>query len=249
MQIKPKHSNTILLPRGFSTQDSLVEYSSKTRVTPQDHDSIIELKSFNKDYKQAYLQDTDFQYESQNTNSLNSLKNKINRWLSKLFIPDNIDSKTTEAFLILLRIIGVIFIGLIVFYIYKAVRQKDIYWLFKKQSKNFTLNLKNIEDNIDIVDFSQLISQSIDKQNYGLAIRLYYLWTLKHLSEKGHITWDKKKTNKDYIQQITLPWLQKDFSKASYLYNNIWYGQHSIDLQQFKQAKALFETILKSDQL
>ena len=95
-------------------------------------------------------------------------------------------------------------------------------------------------------DINQLILVAIKNQNYRLAIRYYYIQTLKFLTEKNIISWESEKTNLDYIKEIDDGILNSDFKNVTKIYNYIWYGEFSIDELKFEKLKNTFETLNKS---
>ena len=60
-----------------------------------------------------------------------------------------------------------------------------------------------------------LISEAESNNNYRLAIRYYYLWLLKGLSEKEIIDYDPEKTNSDYQYEIKTPEISEQFAYTS----------------------------------
>ena len=91
-----------------------------------------------------------------------------------------------------------------------------------------------------------LFHSLVKENNYRLAIRYYYLWLLKTLSQEDLIAYDVEKTNSDYYREIKNKHTKKEFSYASYLYNHIWYGEFDIDETQFEKAKKAFTQLLRT---
>jgi hypothetical protein len=59
------------------------------------------------------------------------------------------------------------------------------------------LKIEDIEKNLHLIDFEKLIQETLKKGESRLAIRYYYLWLLKKMTEKNVIVWDLEKTNSD----------------------------------------------------
>ena len=116
-----------------------------------------------------------------------------------------------------------------------------------KSGKNTPINAnKDItEDNIDSTDLSKLIKNAEQNNNYRLAIRYYYLLTLKTLNLKKYIKFENEKTNAQYLNEISKKPFKNDFAYLQYLYNYIWYGKFSINTNQYNKAKNYFVTLLK----
>jgi hypothetical protein len=66
------------------------------------------------------------------------------------------------------------------------------------------------------------------------------------MSEKQIIEWDVEKTNSDYLYEIKNERQKEDFAYLSYLYNNIWYGEFTLDEATFEKAKNAFEKSIKT---
>ena len=132
------------------------------------------------------------------------------------------------------------------FFIVKAIINKEGKWVFGKSSDKSIIPVTDIENNIYEADFKSLIASAEGENNYRLAIRYYYLWLLKNLSQSEIIEYDVEKTNSDYYYEINSDELKKEFSYTSYLYNYIWYGEFDIDQNQFLKAKTAFNKFLDS---
>ncbi|GAB1857204.1 hypothetical protein MHTCC0001_20400 [Flavobacteriaceae bacterium MHTCC 0001] len=99
-------------------------------------------------------------------------------------------------------------------------------------------------ENIEHADIHTLIKKAENNGDYRLAIRYYYLLTLKTLSLKNHIKFEDDKTNAEYLNEISDKPFNNGFSYVSYLYNYIWYGKFNVEALQYTQAKENFTTLL-----
>ena len=91
-----------------------------------------------------------------------------------------------------------------------------------------------------------MIKEFINQKNYRLAIRYYYLLSLKYLTESDRITWQPQKTNEDYIKEIEKDHLKKDFKNITRIYDYVWYGEFKVDVLKFESLKLLFEDLNKT---
>lgn len=86
---------------------------------------------------------------------------------------------------------------------------------------------------IDILDEEVLeksylenwLEKSLLANNCKLAIRIYFLITLRRLEELHLIKWEKRKTNWNYIQELSSTAYQEHFKQLVKCYDNIWYGE------------------------
>ncbi len=147
---------------------------------------------------------------------------------------------------LLLKIIGILLIIFVIYKIVMAYMNKDGNWIFGRKSDKLNINTIVIEDNIHHENFETLIKEATQKKAYRLAIRYYYLFALKRLSEKNMIAWDHEKTNYDYYQEIENTTLKNQFQYISYIYNYCWYGEFDIDINEFETGEKSFQKLIKS---
>jgi hypothetical protein len=135
--------------------------------------------------------------------------------------------------------------GIIIFIILKIVLGFDYqFWKTNNVSKRKKENLIYEDEDIHDVDLATLLQQAIDNQNFRLAIRYYYLTSLKSLSTKKMIAYHKDKTNSEYLFEIENTALRSQFSYISYVYSYVWYGEFPIDAQNFKAAQQKYQSFL-----
>lgn len=174
---------------------------------------------------------------------------RFKQWLSDFFkdlFNFNSDAQASDFTDVALKIFYVVIFLLVVFFIVKAIINKEGHWVFGKSSDKSIIPVTDIENNIYEADFKSLIASAENDNNYRLAVRYYYLWLLKTLSEAEIIDYDVEKTNSDYYLEIDNNSTKEEFSYTSYLYNYIWYGEFDIDDHQFQKAKDAFTHFLKS---
>ncbi len=207
--------------------------------------SNIKSRYFN-DLKETY-NDDDFIYERTVENS--GWWTRFKQWLSdkfrSLFNIKNAGqaSRMTD---LAIKIGGVILFVLVIYFIFRAIVNKEGAWVFGKSSDKSIIPVTDIEANIHATNFKNLIAEAEENSNYRLAVRYYYLWLLKKLSTAEIIHYDVEKTNNDYRNEIETPKVKKEFAYTSYLYNYIWYGEFDVNDEQFSKAKRAFEVFLKS---
>ncbi|MCC9043226.1 DUF4129 domain-containing protein [Myroides sp. M-43] len=213
----------------------------------EDNNANITLSKFKTDYKKKYKSNDEFDYsEKTKTDSLwKRFKTWLKKKLDELFKPVHIESDTSRNINNIYRIASILVIALLVYYIIRALIQKDMYWLFKKKARTIDIPVDDIELNLETVNFPILLNKTIDEKQYRLSIRYYYLWLLQRLQEQQQIVWNIEKTNSDYLNEIKDEKLKEEFQYLSYIYNNIWYGEFEITETEFKKAQDSFKTLLK----
>lgn len=227
-------SNSNELTKSLIISDTLNVDASN--ISPRQFDNI----------KEKYSGE-DFIYERTVENS--GWWTRFKKWLSdkfrNLFNIKNAGqaSKITDM---ALKIGGVLLFALVIYFIFRAIVNKEGAWVFGKSSDKSIIPVTDIEANIHATDFKKLIAEAEDNSNYRLAVRYYYLWLLKKLSAAEIIHYDVEKTNNDYRNEIESSTTKKEFEYTSYLYNYIWYGEFDVNDEQFNKAKRAFDSILKS---
>jgi len=96
------------------------------------------------------------------------------------------------------------------------------------------------EEIIKTKDIKKLIQKALEKKDYRLAVRYYYLFILKKLREAHIIEYEFDKTNNDYISEINEESINHGFVKATNLYDYIWYGNFSVSEAEYSKASQTF---------
>ena len=229
-------------------QDSAYVYpTSDTIAEPPPIAELEPVKrTFDQDFKSRYT-DADFDYIPQAPEK--TLWQNFTEWLAALLrdLFKNADpEKSMTAAIWIIRVLAFAIIITVIYFITKAILKKEGRWIFGKDGNRKIIHADGIEKNLQAVNFEKLISDTLASGDLRLAIRYYYLWLLKRLSEKGHIQWDAEKTNSDYLHEITNPAIKDEFSYLSYLYNYIWYGEFAVDEDTFEKSKKAFERTIQS---
>lgn len=201
-------------------------------------------KSFSENPASKYTE-KEFDYETMEGASQNLIARIINWFFNLLhklfgidFNPNTIH--TIETIFYILLSIGAVYI------IVKLLFGKEISVFQKKE--NPVNNWISEEETIEKIDIDALIAEALKTNDYRLAVRYLHLKLLQSLANANLIDWHFEKTNSDYQKELKADHLKKDFAKASYLYDYIWYGEFDIDQAGFDSTQKHFETLLKNIQ-
>lgn len=147
---------------------------------------------------------------------------------------------------IFLRILPYLLLAVLLFLLVRFfIKTNTRALLYAKDNPN-TVSLSDDERIIKTADIQQLIKEAIAHKNYRLAIRYYYLYLLKILTEKELIDWQLQKTNEDYINELAASGLRDSFARATFLYDYIWYGEFQLDEIRYQKAEVTFTSLQKS---
>ena len=228
----------------FGIQNSVANKAPKLSLKVVD--SIYKPYVFPKNWKNDYL-GKDFNYLEKKEEI--TFWQRLSDWfydlIRRIFNFSNI-SDTTRVGNIFLWAIGIALFCVAVYLISKQFLQKEGAWIFNKSEGKSNVDFDLIKKNLSDVDFEKLIQDTIKSGQNRLAIRYYYIWTLKKLSQKRKIEFNPEKTNSDYLFEIKDENTKSDFKYISYLYNYIWYGEFDLSENEFESAKSSFEKTIQS---
>jgi len=214
--------------------------SAKDTLAVSIDSSKILQKDFSENFSEKYSGE-EFDYDTMEGEAENFLERAINWFFKKLGEIFGINISPEMYQIIKFFIYGL----LIVFALYILVKLlvgDNASSFFSRKSKMVApLNIQ--EEHIENVDLDSYIKNALREENYRLAIRYMYLKSLKLLSLNNIIDWHFEKTNSDYYREIQSENLKENFKKASYLYDNIWYGEFALDKTGFENAKKDFERL------
>jgi len=103
-----------------------------------------------------------------------------------------------------------------------------------------------IED-IEEVDTDAGYNEALRNGDYRGAIRMQFLKVLQILSHNESIDWQPEKTNRQYAKEIHSQSKKASFRMLARIYENVWYGNHIIDREQFSELDYHFIKYIKSE--
>lgn len=260
----------VLLHHGLVAQTKVVPFESNqpanTPVTNLETERAIKLKklhetvlrdttskktgSFVSNFKQKYQDDSDFNYDTRmgDKSIISKLKEKLGYLLEKLFGISKY-APSSELVDLMLRLLATVVVLIALYFFVRIYLRRKGNFNFKKNNEPIILDINNVEQLIQLADFENIILGFEKKGDVRQSIRLYYLWLLKVMKDNNHIDWLPEKTNADYLLEITDLKLRNQFNYLSYLFNYVWYGEFSINDNDYQQAKNAFLTFIRKEQL
>jgi hypothetical protein len=188
-------------------------------------DSIVENLKRDKDFE--YANDPEFwKQERTRLSADDELKEREATWLDRLI------QKTWFN-----RVIMVIMVGLLIFAVVKIALSNRM--MMRRGPKQFNQQ----EDDADLQkeDLDKLITQAEQQANFRLAVRYRYMKALQQMDTRGIIQLDAKSTNWDYVNRMVRHPLKKQFLLLTRVYEYVWYGEFSVNEEQYQYLKTEFE--------
>jgi len=197
-----------------------------------------EERKFDETKIEKLINDRDFDYVNNEApfNLIDWIKNIIKSWLGKRNgSPKNVN--------LIFNILKWLFVIAAIFFVLSNIFGVEFSKIFtKKHEIQENIFSEILEENIHEINFDESIAKSLQEKNYRYVIRLYYLKTLKNLSDAEIIDWQTFKTNQEYINEIADLKTRTDFNKITLLFSYVWYGQFNIDEFKLQDYIADFET-------
>lgn len=208
-----------------------------------------EHRKFNPEHIEKLRNNSDYDYSESMQFSfwewLSNLLEKIGRWLSgkmQLNPSPNIEAAPN----VLIWTIAIILVAALLYLILKGK------WGWILTGKNFGKkdNAYSVyEEDIHSINYADEIETAVNQGQYRYATRLFYLRSLKLMSDNQIIDWRLNKTNTDYRREIKDPATRKEFDNLSITFEYVWYGEFepSSDsfhhtFEQFRRFNAQFKT-------
>lgn len=230
--------DSIIIDRraGIPTADSLLRGQSVT-------DNVVFPKEFPKAYRKKYS-DPEFDYSSVKPRESvwQQFLKKIDEILDYLFGEMN-PGKAMGITGVIIRILA---IGLIAFLLYFLLRFLiSRYGIFyKEKNQKMIIYGTELQENIHEINFEETIRGYELQGDFRSAVRYRFLKVLKMLTDRNAIHWNPEKTNRDYVSEISDPGLRQHFTDLVYIFDNVWYGEFSIDESNYKQFRAKFDLVI-----
>jgi large-conductance mechanosensitive channel len=225
-----------------------LQFAQQDSLTINYDDSKLDIKKIEEKDLEKYKADDDFKYieEVQKENILQKIVRWIKNVIVKFFEAIFGVGKASGLLYFIFNILPYLLLAFLVFMLVKFFLKVNSRNIIYGEQKGGEITFTDEEQIIKNEDINALITEAIKQKNYRLAIRYYYLQTLKFLTEKNSISWQPQKTNEDYIKEIGNTSILSDFKNLTKIYDYVWYGEFNIDNLKFETLKNTFETINKS---
>ena len=176
-------------------------------------------------------QDEDFWYANKDFKKKETKKATSSNFFGELF-----REKWIKTLLWILIIIS--FTAIIIWYLLSLNIR-----LFRKAPTSIqALETDKMPEDIFSIPYDKSIADALKQNNYRLAVRLHYLQTLMHRSQKNLIHFKQDKSNSQYLAQLYNSEHYNEFFKLTRRFEYTWYGQFSLSTEAFEQVQKDFKT-------
>lgn len=111
----------------------------------------------------------------------------------------------------------------------------------KKAEESLSLNIS--EEELQEQDLDAMLDRSLSENNYKDAVRIIYLKALKELAAAELIHWKADKTNSDYLLELADHPAKPSFSRLTYFYEYVEYGDFEIDKNGFQKVQNIYQSL------
>ncbi|MFD1095645.1 DUF4129 domain-containing protein [Salegentibacter chungangensis] len=230
----------ILLPDSAvagSDQDSIL--ASRAR-----YDTISKLSpvSFEKSKFEEYRKLKDFEYlnEIEQDSSWTRFKRWFNQKMEDFFHWLFGDYEANAFLMFIFSMLPYIFLAILLGFIIWLFIRLNPGRSFLEEPEASEVYMTEEEELIQSRDLPMLIQDAIEKGQYRLAVRYYYLKVLQSLDEQKLIEYRFQKTNADYTSEIGQENIKDQFKRITRIYDFIWYGDFTPSEEEFRMAEKGF---------
>lgn len=193
-------------------------------------------RKFDEAQIEKFRNDKDFDYRDKEPTKAKETISWLEKWLRDLF-DIKMGGETNDVIYDIITI--VLIVGALAALIW-ALTSVQFRWIFSgkgaKASPVFTIE----EENIHEISFTSEIAAAEAAGNFRKAVRLHYLEMLKALSDHSLIAWETQKTNHDYARELRNTPYTNDFSRLTYWFDYIWYGELPVDAKLYADIREKF---------
>lgn len=221
---------------------SLSAYSFQDSTMVDYDDTPLSVEKITKEDLQSFKDDSSYNYSLEKAD--NSWWDNFKSWLYSYWLRFFQwlfgGTKAVGYLSFFLKIIPYVLLAILIFIAVKFFLKTNMNGINLSKKNQSAVTLSEEENIIKNEDIQQLIKNALEDKNYRLAIRYYYLYILKIMSEKDLIDWQLQKTNDDYQQELSNSTYAKSFVTITRLYDYVWYGDFTIDEPKYNKAAAEF---------
>lgn len=133
----------------------------------------------------------------------------------------------------------------LVFLLWKIFGNKKFLRNSKIKNGEFSF-LDEAEENLEESDLERFLREALEKKQYKIAVRIYYLMSIKELMLQNFIVWKKNKTNFEYLTEMRERQEFEHFHSLTRAFEIVWYGDVEIEEKEFAVLSPSFSNFIRS---
>jgi len=196
--------------------------------------SAVEARAFKEEAISNYRTQRQFQY-NKIAEPVSSLWDRFWAWFWRKVHEILSTPAGNTSLKIILILLGV---AAVVFFIWKMTGNRS--GLFGSSGKK-GLNYEIGQEDIHTISFDDAIQDAVSKENYRLAVRLVYLYSLKLLSDQQLIDWKPGKTNTAYVYEMKAHTASGAFNQLTTAFEFAWYGGEAVSKEHYNDFDTSFQ--------
>ena len=103
----------------------------------------------------------------------------------------------------------------------------------------------SIDEDTPYPEIERLLQRALADKDFRLALRIYFLWTLRLLADRKLIRWKKDKTNREYLDDLR-PWGEYSrFRELTLAFERTWYGERELAEPEFQFLRPGFLHLIR----
>ena len=156
--------------------------------------------------------------------------------------PSWFDRNFNQVSTVVLSIVVILLLTLIVYLIVRHMNERDI---AVGRADLSDYSLEQLDATANESDLERFLREALERKEYRAAVRIYYLLALNRLNERGLIRWERDKTNRSYLNELSDADLRNRFGDLTLTYEVMWYGEAPIDEAVFGTLQPEFANFIK----
>ncbi len=214
----------------FAQDSTVVIGESDTITEVKQSEPNIELKKFDEKRWENLTKDLDY----------NEAVKKKEKPKDPLEMPKfNFNPMAVKVVVVTVVIIALVFLLWKIFGNTKFLKNK------KTKGGEFSF-LDEAEENLEESDLERFLREALEKKQYKVAVRIYYLMSIKELMQQNFIVWKKNKTNFEYLTEMRERKEFEHFRSLTRAFEIVWYGDVEIEEKEFIVLSPSFNSFINS---
>jgi hypothetical protein len=123
-------------------------------------------------------------------------------------------------------------IGILLYAVLRVLGMEKVRFWMGAQGRGQGIRGEIVED-IHAIDYETSIGEAENEGRYRDAIRFHFLRSLKLMSDREVIRWNRNKTNIDYTRELSAHRLAGPFEQIRRIYEYAWYGEFPVSREDY----------------